>query len=117
MIQKKTILGSCTASNILKIKTFHLYSKRKTAKLFSFTKNSIKTASKKNEKLVGKKIFSFFCKSTFFFKKKDGCFFFLKKNDSVLLKKKKKLLGGFCYGFANNNTRFFKFKNRFQKIL
>ncbi len=115
MIQKQTVLNSCTSSPILKVKTFHLYSKNQTVKVFSYTKNSVKLSLKKNTKLLGKKVFSFFCKQSFFYQKVDKSSDFFLKNQSVLLKKKKKIIGFFVVGSSLNNNKFLKLKNKFSK--
>jgi hypothetical protein len=115
MIQKLTVLNPSTSCSILKIKTFHVYSKKRSLKVFGFTKNSVKLANKKNPNIIGKKIFSFFCKQTFFSRKNDSSFFCFLSNNSVFIKKKKKIIGSFFLGFISKNCKYLKFKNKFAK--
>lgn len=115
MIQKKSILFSCTSYPALKIKTFHIFSKKKTIRVFFFTKNSIKSSLKKNQRLLGKKIFSFFSRQTASFRKKDNSLLFFFKNESLILKKKNKILGNFVLGPCLYDNFFLKKKNIFSK--
>jgi hypothetical protein len=117
MIQKLSLLKSCTTSPLINIKTFHVYSKRKIIGSFCFTKNSVKLVSKKSYGMIGKKIFSIFSKQSFFFKKKDSSLVSYKNNQSVPLKKKKKIIGGFVLGFSTYNNFFLKNRCKFVKLL
>ncbi len=117
MIQKLTVCNTCVTSPIIKLKTFHLYTKLKEGRLFIFTKNSIKVSIKKENRLLGKKIFSFFSKSVFFFKKKDNSFVKFFKNSALPLKKKKKIAGSFIIGPVLSDSNYLKIKNKFLKLI
>lgn len=117
MIQKQTVLKPCSTTPILKVKVFHIYSKRSHVAVSEFTKNSIKMALKKNSKVIGKKIFSVFIKQRSVFKKKDASSIFFLENQAVLYKKKKKLIGGFMVGPCSYNISFLKIKSKFSKLI
>lgn len=116
MIQKLTILNPSTVVGFFNSKTFHVYTK-KIKNNFCFTKNSIRFVQKKNSKLSGKKIFSFFTKPVFFLKKKDNSFVSFFKNQAIPLRKKKKIIGSFVIGPTPYCTKLIKFRNRFSKLV